>query len=325
MAGQLVDLRARANHNLDSDRPHLDQLVNESISRLAPFSALILTITVVVLFLVKLYVVEKFLVRTKRYRGCFDRLDPIQQCTFINHHIAAGCKIVLMFAAAYPFLAVAFGNSTLQSPMIPHHKPTNGDVLIVCSQIFTAMYTFELFFRRTISPISAAHHIGAIIITQSAIAISLNFNHEKDATFEFVLCFVWGAFDIVAELWPHIAMIIYRLHPGRHTLMYRLFLGTSAAEIAGTIFETVIVFWLWGTLWDQWTLPFRILTPILHALFSSAQLVGAWIFWQLARKEKALINAADVRLRLPSEEKTSGISDEPSRENSPTWQPTAMC
>ena len=76
--------------------------------------------------------------------------------------------------------------------MIPHYKATNGDVMIVCSQIFTAMYIFELFYRRTISVISAAHHIGAIVITQSAVAISLNFAHEQDASFEFVLCFVWG-------------------------------------------------------------------------------------------------------------------------------------
>src|ERR1700761_4156633 len=98
-----------------------------------------------------------------------------------------------------------------------------------------------------------------------------------------------GAFDIVAELWPHLTMIIYRLCPGRHVLMYRLFLGTSVAEVVGTVFETTIIFWLWGTLWNQWTLPFRVVTPILHALFSAAQLFGAWIFWKLAKKEKAII------------------------------------
>ena len=176
----------------DIDNPHLDQLVNGPISILAPFSALILTITCVILFLFKFYLVEKWLMRTKLYRKRYEGLDPIQQCSFVNHHIAAGCKIVLLFSAAYPFLAVAFGRSQLQSPVHHLHKPTNGDVLVVCAQIFTAMYIFELFFRRTISAISAAHHIGAIVITQSALAITLNYHHEKDATWEFVLCFVWG-------------------------------------------------------------------------------------------------------------------------------------
>jgi hypothetical protein len=62
------------------------------------------------------------------------------------------------------------------------------------------------------------------------------------------------------------------------------------AELVGTTLETVVVFWLWGSLWDQWTIPFKVVTPILHALFSAAQLFGAWVFWQLARKEKLIIN-----------------------------------
>src|ERR1700761_2442080 len=105
-------------------------------------------------------------------------------------------------------------------------------------------------------------------------------------------------------------MILYRLCSGRHTLMYRLFLATSAAEVAGTLFETIIVFWLWGSLWQQWTLPFRIVTPLLHALFSAAQLFGAWVFWQLARKEKALIHAEKLGLSPPIEDASKDVSDD---------------
>lgn len=67
-----------------------------------------------------------------------------------------------------------------------------GDILVVCSQLFVSMYVFELFYRPKISPISSLHHIGAIVIAQSAVAISLDFEHEVDATIEFILCFVWG-------------------------------------------------------------------------------------------------------------------------------------
>jgi hypothetical protein len=55
-----------------------------------------------------------------------------------------------------------------------------------------AMYVFELFYRPKISPVSVGHHIGTIMIGQSAIAISLNLVREKDATIEFILCTVWG-------------------------------------------------------------------------------------------------------------------------------------
>ncbi len=55
-----------------------------------------------------------------------------------------------------------------------------------------AMYIFELFYRTKISPVSVGHHIGTIIIGQTAIAISFNLVREKDATIEFILCLVWG-------------------------------------------------------------------------------------------------------------------------------------
>ena len=54
------------------------------------------------------------------------------------------------------------------------------------------MYVFELFYRPKISPVSVGHHIGTIMIGQSAIAISLNLLSEPDATIEFILCTVWG-------------------------------------------------------------------------------------------------------------------------------------
>lgn len=93
--------------------------------------------------------------------------------------------------------------------------------------------------------------------------------------------------------------------------MYRLFLATTIVEIAGTAFETAIVFWLWGSLWNQWTLPFKIVTPFLHALFSAAQLFGAWIFWKLAKKEKSEINA--MVAELSSLENEQRMLDEPSK------------
>lgn len=56
------------------------------------------------------------------------------------------------------------------------------------------MYVFELFYRPKISPVSIGHHMGTILIGQSAIAISLNLVRESDATIEFILCTVWGTF-----------------------------------------------------------------------------------------------------------------------------------
>lgn len=68
-------------------------------------------------------------------------------------------------------------------------------VLLVINQFFIAMYLFELSYRAKLSPIAIAHHIGAIIIAQASVAISINWAHMQDATIEFILCLVWGMYQ----------------------------------------------------------------------------------------------------------------------------------
>jgi hypothetical protein len=97
---------------------------------------------------------------------------------------------------------------------------------------------------------------------------------------------ITGAFDVFAELWPHIAMIIYRIHNSNHLLLSRILYMTMALELVGTTVETVIVMWLFGSLWDKWTLSLKIATPILHILFSAAQLWGAWIFYKMGKEQR---------------------------------------
>lgn len=170
---------------------HIDLLLNSSISDWAPFSAMILTITGVVIFAYRLYFIEKFLMNTKLYKASYERLSEDQKRSLVNHHVAGTCKIILLITAIYPFLSVAFGKANPHTPWVTGSNVTMGDVMIICTQIFTMMYVFELFYRSMVSPISAAHHVGAIVIAQTAVAISLDFDHERDAVIEFVMCFVW--------------------------------------------------------------------------------------------------------------------------------------
>ena len=95
-----------------------------------------------------------------------------------------------------------------------------------------------------------------------------------------------GAFDVLAELWPHIAMIIYRIHNSNHLLLSRIFYATMVLELFGTIIETAIVMWLFGSLWEKWTLSLKVATPILHVLFSAAQVWGAFIFYKMGKEQQ---------------------------------------
>lgn len=295
-------------HN-GSHGPHLGQLVNQLVSQIAPFSGLVLTIAACILAGIRIYLLDLVVIPKLYSKRLFKGLTDGQRRSFVNHHIAAASKILLIIVTAYPLLAILVGHGTPHTPFSPGSKATLGDLLIVSSQIFTIMYIFELFYRDKVSPISFAHHVGAIIIAQSAIAMSINFDHESDAVYEFVLCFIWGTllflvtvcilsrqfvltqasgtFDVLAELWPHIAMIIYRIHNSNHLLLSRIFYITMALELVGTALETVIIMWLFGSLWDKWSLSLKVVTPFLHLLFSAAQLWGAWIFYKLAREQQA--------------------------------------
>lgn len=118
-------------------------------------------------------------------------MDETTRRGFVNHHIAGATKILILIIAAYPFIAVLAAKD-LHSPFAGSSKVTMGDILIIAAQMLIAMYVFELFYRPKVSPVSVGHHIGTIMIGQSAIAISLELVKEKDATIEFVLCTVWG-------------------------------------------------------------------------------------------------------------------------------------
>ncbi|KAF3405394.1 hypothetical protein DPV78_003361 [Talaromyces pinophilus] len=78
----------------------------ETISKLAPFSALAISIALIVLFLIRYYVLENFLIR-RMYGKTYTDLSELNRRGFINHHIAGTTKIVILIVAAYPLSSAA--------------------------------------------------------------------------------------------------------------------------------------------------------------------------------------------------------------------------
>ncbi|THC96255.1 hypothetical protein EYZ11_004248 [Aspergillus tanneri] len=201
----------------------------EIISKIAPFSALIISVILVILFLVRYYVLEAFLIR-RLYGSTYTNLSAVNQRGFINHHIAGATKILILFVAAYPFVKVIIGNSSFHTPYHLGSQVTMGDIFIVAAQMLVGMYVFELLYRIKLSPVAVLHHVGTIIIGQTAIAISLEPLREPDADIEFMLCTIWGVFDIISEFFPHVAIVLYRVYPQRHRFLSRVFLLSSLAD-----------------------------------------------------------------------------------------------
>ncbi|KAJ5676117.1 hypothetical protein N7462_009014 [Penicillium macrosclerotiorum] len=264
----------------------------EPISILAPFSALIISIILVVFFLIRFYILEGFLIK-RLYGPIYLNLSELNRRGFINHHIAGVTKILILIVAAYPFVAVTFCNSTFHTPYAHGSPVTLGDMLIVVAQMLIAMYIFELIYRSKLSPVAVLHHIGTILIGQSAIAISLKLAREPDADIEFILCTVWGAFDIVSEFFPHIAIILYRIYPQRHHFLSRLFLLSCITTAIGTTCETIVTMWLFGSLWNRWEIAFKVATPLLHCAFSAAQIHGSLVFWRMYKRQQRFLQEAE--------------------------------
>jgi hypothetical protein len=127
----------------------------------------------------------------KRFTEQYNHLRQDQQRSLINHYVAASIKLLLIFFAVYPSIMIISGRKDLHSPFAGP-KVRYGDILLFVFEIFTAMYIFELFYREKVSYISGAHHIGAIIITQTSIVLFQDTKHLRDAELEFLLCLVWG-------------------------------------------------------------------------------------------------------------------------------------
>ncbi|KAE8137248.1 hypothetical protein BDV38DRAFT_293002 [Aspergillus pseudotamarii] len=269
------------------DTTALGTLKLQPISKLSPFSALIISIVLVVLFLVRYYVLEGFLIK-RIYGSIYTNLSEVNRRGFINHHIAGLTKILILIVAAYPFLEVVIGKSGFHTPYAHGSHVTMGDMLVVVAQMLIGMYAFELIYRTKLSPIAVLHHIGTIVIGQSAIAISLDLAREPDADIEFVLCTVWGAFDIISEFFPHLAIILYRIFPNRHRFLKRLFLLSCITTAIGTTCETIVIFFLFGSLWDRWQIAFKVVTPLLHVAFSAAQVHGSVVFWKMYKRQQQL-------------------------------------
>ena len=299
-------------HTKISGDAHIKAVKNVPISQLAPFSGLIMTVVLVILFLIKQYILESFLLNWF-YGDKYSKLKDSDRRGFLNHHIAGATKLIILIVGVYPFIDVAFRYGYLNKPYAPGSIVTLGDILVVVTQMLLAMYIFELIYRVKVSPISSMHHMGTILIGQSAIAISLSLDREPDADIEFILCTVWGAFDIVCELLPHFSIILYRCFPDSHLFLSRLFLIACITTFAGTLFETAVVMYLFGSLWDQWMTAFKIVTPVLHIAFSATQLHGSRVFYGLWRKQQAhllreedekCLEAGIVAIPKPSSEPT---------------------
>ena len=92
--------------DIDGDE-HIRDTRLTIFSRLSPYSGLILSVVLVVLFLVKQYLIDGFLLRWA-YGDRYTNLKEVERRSFVNHHVAGGMKLLILVVGVYPFVDVAF-------------------------------------------------------------------------------------------------------------------------------------------------------------------------------------------------------------------------
>lgn len=218
-----------------------------------------------------------------------------QRVSFIYHHLAAASFAIIIIIGGYPVLSFTCGSGSLTTPLGDPNGATIGDMLSILLQVYCGYYLFELTFRsRYISAIALAHHVGLLIIAQTAAVLGSRASKSAEATKEFYLCMVWGAFDLVTELPLHIILIFWRIRRDDSKLCFKIACACATWVVVMALSETIVTSYLLAQSWSGWELHWQIITPTIFALWVCTQLYGAVIFIRMARQQRKKIHHQEL-------------------------------
>ncbi|KAH7242841.1 hypothetical protein B0J15DRAFT_404728 [Fusarium solani] len=269
--------------------PKIATIENHLLSDLLPYGSVMLASGTILMALISNHL-ERWVLK-KLYGSVYQALENSEnerrRRSFTYFHVGTITMIALFCVGVYPVIYFLVGRARFSSPPGRGTTVTVGDILLLLAEIYSAYYLFELCFRtKFASPISIAHHLGLLIITQTALALFANLHEHRDATLEFYMCMVWGSFDVVAELPVFVSMIIWRVRRQDHRLLTFMAHGCFLWVVVAAIVETAATMYLLIRSWARWGLVWRTVTPLIFSLWIITQLYGASRFMRMARAEK---------------------------------------
>ncbi|KAJ7732437.1 hypothetical protein B0H16DRAFT_1770302 [Mycena metata] len=277
--------------------PKIKNLPNEPISGLLPYSSLIFVCASISIICFA-NILEHFIfpwLYPATWADLAAGSRERRRRSFTYHHVAVVLMSILFSLGIYPLsLFIAVGESSNLSRVLwsGHHvHVTTGDLLLIIAQVYCAYYVFELAFRvKFISAISAAHHTGLLIITQTALVLSAG--RHSDATIEFYMCIVWGCFDLVAEIPLHTAMIYWRVRrSGSRRRLMHIAYSCYLWQMLMSTSETALTIYLLKVSWARWVLAWRVVTPIVFTLWIATQIYGATLLLKMGNEERRALAA----------------------------------
>jgi hypothetical protein len=137
------------------------------------------------------------------YRSIYTQLNSKQRWGFVNYHVSLLLKLLLLGATIYSFCQVKLGNATFDARAHRGSFLSHGDMLVVVTHMFVAMYLHELMYRKCLSPVAIAHHTGTVVIAELAVSMTMIRADWDLANEEFRLCMIWDTCSHLQNLPTH--------------------------------------------------------------------------------------------------------------------------
>jgi hypothetical protein len=99
-----------------------------------------------------------------------------------------------------------------------------------------------------------------------------------------IIIFFLGAFEMCFEMYPHVVMMFYRLYRHQPRLLCLMFRAASISVGVGIFIEQIAIAIFYWHVWHRWSSLLTIIGLTLHFCFMAAQVHGARLYWQMAKK-----------------------------------------
>ncbi|OBR02547.1 hypothetical protein CH63R_13773 [Colletotrichum higginsianum IMI 349063] len=278
--------------------PKISTIQNGPISSLQPYGTLLFVSSIIAIVILA-NVLERWLLRAiygKIYTDLQCPGNEKRRRSFTYYHVGAINTFVVLCVGFYPAMKFIAGSAVLSTDMAKGSQVQVGDLLFIIAQMYPAYYTFELCYRTQFaSPLGIAHHTGLIAIMQTSLLLFSDWEKHPEATIEFYMCMIWGAFDAVVEFPIYISMIIWRVKRNNHKLLAYLTAGLCVWVIVGACTEVAVTIYLLHKSWGRWGTVWKFVTPFVFSLWIATQLYGASRLFVMSQSERRKCNNGTLR------------------------------
>jgi hypothetical protein len=222
----------------------------------------------------------------RMFRDRYPKMDERSRRSFVNSSMHLLVRLAVLPVATPPLIMILAGRRNYNSGFTKTVDVSFGTIELVAMELVISVYLHEIIYRPGISLVALLHHVGAIAIGSYAILHTLEWESQKSTTMYFTMACLWGLFDIMCETGVYLVLVVRALTENP-TTRYRTCRFAFWVQILGMLVETPFVTWIF------WAEPMRIKwdsiaclisTPIVHAVFLTAQIVCANSFWGMSRK-----------------------------------------